>query len=90
MNPDDQSKIYATVRIPDIDVRMHKDANIMQHEVTAALSATLSSRLVSAMMKRMSDELGMDASDFFKFIRQDPEVQERIMAWRTARRLKGE
>ena len=90
MNPDDQSKIYATVRIPDIEVHTRKSVDLMQREVTAALSATLSSHLVSDMMKRMSDELGMDASDFFKFIRQDPDIQERIMAWRTARRLKGE
>lgn len=90
MNQDGQSKICAHVRVPDIDVHMHKEYTSMQHVVTAALSATLSRNLVSAMMERMSDELGMDASDFFTFIRQDPYVQERITAWRVARRLKGE
>lgn len=94
MNPDDmKNAVRAYVRIPDLDVRIHKDAWSMGHTISAELDSRLASKVAERSLDVLAAKSNMSANglvQMLQFLSEDHETQMRYTAWRTARRLKGD
>ena len=86
-------KITASVNIPEASVRTGYQIDTMSHVVTASLESRLAKQIADETLSVLAARSGMSASGLaalLQFFAEDPEIQSRYMAWRTARRLRGD
>jgi len=92
----DDRNIRAQVRIPDNSLYrtdMYKDTASLTHVVTAEINSRIADALVRQTISQLAERLGVGSEtfvDFMRFLTTDPEIRDRYMAHRTARRLWGE
>jgi hypothetical protein len=87
--------IVADAILPREEVRTIAgyNPNIMADTLTARLSSELTSQLYKYMLDMIANNCGMDRRTFMEFLQfmaEDPELQRRFTAHKTAKRLRGE
>jgi hypothetical protein len=94
---DDSKKphIVADAILPRGEVRIIAGYNhdIMADTLTTRLSGELTSQLYKYMLDMIANNCGMDRRTFMEFLQfmaEDPELQRRFTAHKTAKRLRGE
>lgn len=85
--------IRAAMRIPDTLVTTYKDSETMAQVVSAKLDADLSAYLADAVVARLSEMASIpkhEFAGFLHFLGQSKEMQEMYVAYKAAKRLRGE
>jgi uncharacterized protein YqiB (DUF1249 family) len=94
VNPDDiKSAIQAQISIPDLDVRVYKDAMTMSNTISAELDSRLAAQVAAHALDMLAAKSNMSTNglaQMLQFLSEDHETQMRYTAWRTARRLRGD
>ena len=76
-----------------IEVEANHNAHELAVEVRAEIEATIAMRVADYAITRIANEAGMPSHelfDFIRFLQSDPEIGSRYVAYKTARRLRGE
>lgn len=94
MNPDDmKNAVRAYTKIPDLDVRIYKDAASMSHTISAELDSRIASQVAERALDMLAAKSNMPTNglvQLLQFLSEDHGTQMRYTAWRTARRLRGD
>jgi hypothetical protein len=94
VNPDDiKNAVQARMSIPDLDVRIYKNAITTSNTISAELDSRLAAQVAERALDMLASRSNMSASglvQMLQFLSEDHETQMRYTAWRTARRLRGD
>lgn len=85
--------IRESVKVPEMDVRVYKNAESMSYTVSAELNSRIATTVADKVIARLGSAVGMGASEFQQFLRflsNDPEIRDKFTAYKTAKRLMGE
>lgn len=88
-------KAYAarSVGIEEIKADAYVDSATYAVKVRAEMDARVVSEVGHQAVHHLANKCGMAASELFEFIRflrEDPEIHSRYIAYKTAKRLRGE
>jgi uncharacterized protein YqiB (DUF1249 family) len=94
VNPDDiKNAVQARMSIPDLDVRIYKNAMTMTSTISAELDSRLATQVAAHALDMLAAKSNMSTNglaQMLQFLSEDHETQMRYTAWRTARRLRGD
>ena len=93
MDKEIEASVRALIKIPELDVRAHKDPASMSYVVSAELDSRIVSAVSDKVIARLGNVVGMGVAEFQQFLRflsNDPEMRDRFTAYKTAKRLMGD
>jgi hypothetical protein len=85
--------IRAMITIPEMEISRYSNALEMTTTVAAQLQDTTVRQVADNAIKLIAHRCGVEPHDMvqlLQFLLQDHDTQQRLTAWRTAKRLRGE
>lgn len=82
-----------SIGMEEIKVDAYRRADIYGMEVRAELDSRIARQVADHSVTRLANEAGIprdELFDFIKFLYNDHEIRDRYIAYKTARRLRGD